>query len=143
MRPVQRAQRPDFGPDGQAEISSPPPPWHPQSPEWKEFIHKLLGQEDLEQTAEESHFDTLVGLVSNVAGHQVAQQMERGFEAAQQLAQQAQRAASKRMDRGEVPAQPSFSRRLQEAGAVIASFSFTDWATGAAEDGDEAWVRTK
>lgn len=104
-RPVQRAQRPDFGPDGQDVLSS----------------------------EENSHFDTLVGLVSNVAGHQVAQQMERGFEAAQQLAAQAQRAASKRMDRGEVPAPQSFSRRLQEASAAIASFSFTDWATGTGE----------
>ena len=34
-------------------------------------------------------------------------------------------------------------RMLLKAGAVIASFSFTDWATGAGEDGDEAWVRTK
>eukprot|EP00913_Durusdinium_trenchii_P027490 g25780.t2 len=83
---------------------------------------------------ENSHFDTLVGLVSNVAGHQVAQQMERGFEAAQQLAQQAQRAASKRMDRGEAPAPQSFSRRLQEASAAIASFSFADWAVGAPDE---------
>lgn len=103
---MQRAQRPDFGPDGQDVLSS----------------------------EENSHFDTLVGLVSNVAGHQVAQQMERGFEAAQQLAAQAQRAASKRMDRGEAPAPQSFSRRLQEASAAIASFSFTDWATGTGED---------
>lgn len=93
------------------------------------------GQDIQEQSAEEnSHFDTLVGLVSNVAGHQVAQQMERGFEAAQQLAQQAQRAASKRMDRGEAPAPQSFSRRLQEASAAIASFSFADWAVGAPDE---------
>lgn len=34
-------------------------------------------------------------------------------------------------------------RMLLKAGAVIASFSFTDWATGAAEDGDEAWVQRR
>ncbi|CAE6917281.1 unnamed protein product [Symbiodinium natans] len=79
-----------------------------------------------------SHFDTLVGLVSNVAGHQVAQQMERSFEAAQHLAQQARAASKARMDgRGsgaDMPAAPTFSRRLQEAGAVINFFA--DWATG-------------
>ncbi|CAJ1441211.1 unnamed protein product [Effrenium voratum] len=103
VRPAARAVRPDMGPDAMQD-----------GPEHS-------GAED------SSHFDTLVGLVSNVAGHQVAQQMERGFEAAQQLAQQA-RAASKRMDRGaaEAPAPPSFSRRLQEAGSVL-NF-FTDWA---------------
>lgn len=83
-----------------------------------------------------SHFDTLVGLVSNVAGHQVAQQMERSFEAAQQLAQQARAASKVRMDgRGsgaDMPAAPTFSRRLQEAGAVINFFA--DWATGNAAD---------